>query len=250
MNKILKINFTGRGVALAMATMLLFCTVVVQPAQAQSVVNQVKCQALTAFASASSMALQLGEAAMNATFQLQINLLMGVWQVQDAAISAIRSVSEQAFTLTFNAFIGAVSFFFPWKAGALYAYRDHMLNAIHVLETKIDAIRASYREDMLALLKAHQKALTDLVTHAVGTITNAVTTAKDHCSDAHVVATLVSVIAQADLTLTVQGLVRDAQDIVKGVQRVGQRDSEFLQADAEFLRTAASETANLIRALF
>ena len=87
-----------------MAGVIAFSGLVAQPVNAQSVVNTVRCAALTEFASASATTLKLGQQAMQATFDLTIQLKQLEWEVADKATAALRQVSVSAFKATSNAF--------------------------------------------------------------------------------------------------------------------------------------------------
>lgn len=245
----LKKNSIFRGGALALATMFLFATVVVQPVQAQGVAKSIACATLTKFASASYTALDLSVAAMNATFKLQLNLLEASWKVQDQAIELHRSLSEAAFKALLAVYAAVTSWTAAEKA-AVQTYKTTMENALTVFRTKIDATRAAYREDMLALVKAHQKALTDLVTTAVTTIKTALDTATKNCSDAKAKATakLLAVIAKAKLDLAIKSVAQEATDLVKATKLTLNRNRGYDDAYREYARAKLDATMTLMKA--
>lgn len=238
---------TLRGGALAVAMMLLFTSVIVQPVQAQGITKTVVCGSLSLFASASTATLDFQVAAMNAAFQLQINLLQTSWELEDQATSLIRSVSEQSFMGLLSLY-SAVTSHTPAEKAAVNVYKDTMLNALNVLRNKIDAIRAAYREDMMALVKAHQKALASLVTQAVGQIKSALQTAVTDCGKRGAVTKLLSVIASATFDLAANGLALEVSNLAKALKLVLTRNAGFHKADGEFLKTAVSATGQLKRA--
>ncbi len=241
----LKTNFLRNG-ALALATMFLFTTVVVQPVQAQSLLNSVKCTTLKVFAAASNITIDLSVAAMNAAFQLELNLLQAAWQIEDQAVALIRSVSEQGFTALLSVY-SLITARTPSEKAAVTLYKDTILNALNVVHTKIDAARAAYREDMLALVKAHQKALRNLATIATTTIKTALTTALTNCSKPGVVATLISVIASVNVKLVIDGIAEQVTSLAKAVVLVVTRNSLFLQSDLEFVGVGVTATAKLLK---
>lgn len=243
--KSIKTKLTLRGTALAMAIMLTFATVVVQPAQAEGVFTELKCNAISAFADASMASIRLGKAAMNAAFQLEINLLNAAWQVTDAAVAAIRQVSEAAFLAQVAIF--SLFVFNPVKRQALENYKQTILAAAKKLHVKIDAIRATYREDMMALVKAHQKALTNLVNTLEKTVANALKKAQDNCAKVGVVIELLGAIASANVTLVGEVLKQDVADIASAFGLVARRNGGFYAADSEFGSTAMRALGDLIR---
>lgn len=245
--KNIKTKITLRGTALAMATMLTFATVVVQPAQAESVYNQLKCNAISAFADATMAAFRLSKAAMNAAFQLEINLLNAAWEVQDAAVAAIRQVSESAFLAQVAIF--SIFVFNPAKRAALENYKQKILAAANKLHVKIDAIRATYREDMMALVKAHQKALIRLADIFETTVSKSLKVAQDNCTKVGVVINLWAEVTNANVQFVGDVLQQDVADVFKAGGLVFKRNGDFLSADLEFIGTANAALAALIRVL-
>ena len=251
MNKILRNNFTVKWAPFALALTLLFSATIAQPTHAVTSVNTVKCNAITLFASVSESALQFGAATMQKTFELTISIMQGAWQLEDMAVSALRAVGESAFIAALDAFANRPGIFIKQtdvRTAALAEYKTTMLAALHLLENNIDAIRAAYREDMLALVKAHQLALTHLVANLTATITAALDVAQANCSSSNVVQTLVAVIVQANLTLLTQALAEDAKSIVKAIALVTTRNKGFITEDVNFLKTSVDATAKLAQA--
>lgn len=244
----LKMNSIFRGGALALATMFLFVTVVVQPVQAQGVAKSTTCATLTEFASASYTALDLSIAAMNATFKLQLNLLEASWKGQDQTAELYGSLSEAAFK-ELLAVYAAVPLWATAEKVATQTYKTTMENALTVLRTKIDATRATYREDMLALVKEHQKALTDLATTAVTTIKTALDTATKNCSDAEATATatLLSIIEKVKLDLAAKGIAQEATNLVKATKLTLNRNRGYNDAYNEYTRSNLDATVTLMK---
>lgn len=248
MKQILKSKLSLRFAPLAMASLLGFSAVVAQPVNAQSAVNQVRCAALTEFASASATTMKLGQQAMQSTFELTLSVMQMAWKLEDQATAALRQVSESAFTSLSTAFANRPGMNRVQKA-AVIAYQDLLLKAVHTLETNVDAAEAAYREDMLALVKAHQAALTELVQAAVDKINAAAATARQNCEQNGVVVTLVATVAAANAELLAKSIVLDAQSIAKAVQIVVTRDTEFLKQDTQFISIATSATAKLTKVI-
>lgn len=236
-----------RGGALALATMFLFATAVVQPVQAQGFIKSVLCGGLSLVASASYAALDLSVAAMNAAFKLQINLLEATWKVQDQAIELHRSISEAAFNALLAVYAAVTAWTTAEKA-AVQSYKTTMGNALTVFRTKIDATRAAYREDLLALVKAHQKVLSTLVNTAVTTIKTAFETAKSNCGKLGTIAKLVGVVAGAQLTLGVKSLAQEVTNLVKAVKLVLTRNNGYGDALGEYAQTKFNATIALMKA--
>lgn len=249
MNKILRTNgITLQWAPFAVALMLLFATIFAQPTQAASIINTIKCNALTLFASASKTTMKVSAAAMEKTFELELSVMQTAWQLEDAALTALRTVGESAFSAALNAFANRPGIFIKnteFRDAATKEYHDKMLNSLHVHEVNIDAARASYREDMLALVRAHQKALRTLVNTLIGTIDAALNTALANCSSKNVVATLTAVIAKAGATLLAEGLLEEARTLAKAAVLVLTRNQAFLKEGAEF----ASESTQYTLAL-
>lgn len=244
----LKSRFNLRFAPLAMAGVIAFSGLVAQPVNAQSVANTVRCAALTEFASASATTLKLGQQAMQATFDLTIKLKQLEWELADKATAALRQVSVSAFKATSTAFANIPGMNSVRKQ-AVKSYVSVLLNAVLVLETNIDAAEAAYREDMLALIRAHQAALTELVQTLVDKINAAAAKAKADCEKTGVVVTLVGTIAAANAELLSKTIVLDVQDLGKAVKIVVTRDSEFLKQDVQFVKTATDATIKLTRVI-
>lgn len=236
-----------RGGALALATMFLFATVVVQPIQANAFVKQVLCGALNLTVSASYAALDLSVAAMNVAFKLQIDLLEAAWKVQDQAIELHRSLSEAAFNALLAVY-GAVTAWTTAEKAAIQSYKTTMGNALTVFRTKIDATRAAYREDMLALVKAHQKALAGLVNVAVTTIKTALNEAKQNCGKLGTIAKMVVVVAAAQVKLGVQAVAQEVTDLLKSTKLILTRNQGYGDAFGEYGKTKFNATIALIKA--
>ncbi len=244
-------SLTLRLVPFALALALAFTALVSQPLQALSIVNTIKCNAISLFASTSITTLRASKTAMEKTFELELNVMQTAWKLEDMAVSALRNVGESAFVATLNAFQNRPGIFVKKtevRTAALNEYKDTMLNALHNLQTNIDAARAAYREDMLALVKAHQRALTTLVDTLIGTIRTALNTAKKNCSGKTVVKTLAATIATAHAKLVSGVITQDAKDIAKAIKLVATRNSTFLQEDAAFLSTSIDATGKLAAA--
>jgi hypothetical protein len=249
MNKIFTNRlFNLRNGALGMAVALLFTATVAQPTNALSAVNTIRCNTLTAFASASVGTLKTNRQIMQAAFDLQLNVLQGAWKLEDQATAAIRHASEGTFVTLVNAFANVPSLTATRKA-SIKTYKDVVVNAIHLLETNVDALEAAYREDMLALINAHQKALTNFVATLTTTITNAVNKAVADCSENGVVVTLVGVITQANLTLAANIATQDIKDLGSAANIAITRDKGFLQQDGQFLGTVTTAELRLTKAM-
>ena len=229
-----------------MAGVIAFSALVAQPVNAQSLVNTVHCAALTEFASASAGTLKFGQQAMEATFNLTIQLKELQWEIADKATAAVRQVSVSAFKATSTAFANIPGMNTVRKQ-AVKSYVTLLLNAVLVLETNIDAASAAYREDMMALIKAHQAALRDLVQIQVDKINAAASKAKADCEKTGVVVTLVGTIAAANAELLSKTIVLDVQDLGKAIKIVLTRDSEFLKQDVQFVKVATNATFKLTR---
>lgn len=244
----LKTSFTLRMAPLAMAFMLLFATTVVQPAQAQGIIATLKCATISVFASATITSLKISKAAMNTAFKLQLSVLQAAWQLEDSAISAVRSVGESVFKASVDAFAHRPGIFIKntaYRTAALSEYRNTMLTALHNLETNIDAARAAYREDMLALIKTHQRILTRLVDALVTTIKNGLAAAKKNCNNNGVVVTLLAVLASANLNLFIEATKQDVKDLASAVKLVTKRNGVFLKEDANFVKISLQATVKL-----
>lgn len=251
MNKISKINLTLRWSPFALAVMLLFATLIAQPTQAATNINTIKCNSITLFGTTSSAALQLGATSMQKTFELQLNVMQSSWQLEDIAVNALRQIGESSFIATLNAFANRPGIFVKqteFRTAAVDTYKKTLLDALHLHQTNIDAARAAYREDMLALVKAHQEVLTNLVNNLIKTVNDAVATAKRNCSQERVVATLVAVIAKANATLLTEALKEDARAFGKALQLVTTRNKAYAKEEFDYIKTGVDATSKLAQA--
>ena len=231
---------------------MIFAVSVAQPTtQAASIINTVKCNSLALFASASVSALKLGSSAMQTAFELNLNIMKGAWQLEDTAVNALRTVGKSAFTGALDTFQNRPGVFIKnteVRTKAVETYKTTMLDALSDHQINIDAARAIYREDMLALVIAHQEVLTGLVATLTTTITDAVNVAKENCSKPGVVATLTGVIAKANATLLAKGIAEDVRSLAKAVVLVTTRNKSFIKEELAFLKTSVSATADLAAA--
>ncbi len=244
-------GLTLRLVPLTMAFMVAFSVLFAQPLHATSFINTIKCNSIKLFASASIGTMHSSQQFLQNTFQLELNLMQNGWKLEDVAVTSLRQVGESAFVGTLNAFSNRPGVFIKKtevRAAALKEYKTNMLNALHTWETNIDAYRASYREDMLALVKAHQKALTDMVATLVETITAALDVAKAHCSDPHAVATLTGAIASANAKLFSNAWAQEVTDFTKAGKLVHTRNTGFHQENSKFFKISLNETGKLAKA--
>lgn len=236
-----------RGGLIAIAAVFMFSTVVAQPVQAANILKAIACAPVHVFAAASNVALDLSVAAMNAAFNLQLKLLDVAWNVQDQAIELHRSVSEAAFQALLAVYAAITAWTTAEKA-AIQKYKTNMANALTVLRTKIDATRAAYREDMLALVKAHQKALTSLVNVAVTAIKTALSEAKKNCGKIGTMTKLMVVVTANNVNLGVKGIAQEANDLIKATRLALSRNGGYFEAHKEYVSTKVQETVALMKA--
>lgn len=247
MSQNFKTKFAIRWVPFSVAALLLASTVVFQPTvQAESALNTVRCASIDAFAVASANGLKAQQQAMEATFTLTINAMQTVWKIEDLTTSAERQVSESAFTSLATAFSNTRGLSTVQKA-AVVVYQDLLIKSIHTLETNVDAAEAAYREDMLALVKAHQASLRDLVQAEVDSINAAAATAKANCTQNGVVVTLTGAVAAANATLLAKSIALDAQSVAKAIKIVATRTTAFIQQDTQFIQIATDATKKLTK---
>lgn len=249
MRKILKISGpTLRWAPFTIALALVFSTVVAQPIHAASILNTIRCAALNSFTTSSIATLKSNEQNMQTVFALEVNNLQMEWQLQDSAVSALRSIGAASFNDAVLIFQNRPGIFIKQTAvrtAAVNDYSTSIINALNTFQTNIDAARSSYREDMMTLVKSHQLALTTLVNSLVATITTALNTSEANCSTDGVVLTLVSAINAANLKLLIDGASQDVNDLLKALDIKNTRNSAFSNETTTYLTAANNATTVL-----
>jgi hypothetical protein len=248
MNQILKNKFRGfQWTPMVLAFVLAFSAFVAQPVRAVSIVDTAKCATLTLFEQTSKSALQLSQDGIEVAFQLVFKVKDVTWQVEDLALKSARQVAEGAFVALVSAATHVPGLTGP-RAVALNNYMTQALKIVHVTEVNVDSAEAAWREDINALLKAHQAALKAIVQTLVDTINRVTAAAVENCQKNGIiglVATITAAISAADLQLAVQSVVLNTQSLLKATALTLKRNAEFASQLLSFTGQAATLTIQL-----
>lgn len=213
---------------------------------------QLKCDFLKSYANSAKTTLHNNQAFMQAAFETELNLMQSNWSSQDTAVKLWRNIAESTFNSTVTAFQNRPGIFIKKtevRAAALNEYKDGIVNALHTFQTNIDSYRTAYREDMLALVKAHQKALTDIVNTQVDAINAALDVATTNCTDNHAAQNLFNTIGKANWTLAEGVVKQEFKDIDLAIKLVTKRDKQF-QQEQNFYNAASIELTGKLIAAF
>lgn len=244
-----------RVVPVAMALVLGVTTVtaVVQPAPTAQAgfVSDLKCAFLKSYADSSRRSLKQNQNNMEFAFELQLTALKTNWQLQDAAVTAYRGIVESTFKANVNAFANRPGIFIKnteYRDKATQDYKTTILDALHTLETNIDTIRANYRENMLALVLAHQDALRDLVNELISTIDVALEKAVTKCADKGSAKALFDTINAANWKLLSAGVAQEVSNNKAAAKLVHERDAGFIREKGIYDAASIKATTELIAA--